>query len=493
MPTVLAGFVRLLAVMFAASALAEPKAWEGAVELPGGIKLNFSVKLEAESGTISIPMQGVKDLKLEGVSVKPDKITFMLKNPAGGEANAVFEYTPAADGKTAEGALKQMGQEFKSSMKALAAGEGPKGLNRPQEPKAPFPYAAVEVSIPVGADGKVAHTLAGTLTVPEGKGPFPAVVMVTGSGPQDRDESLLGHRPFLVIADHLTRNGIAVLRYDDRGTAKSGGAFATATTDDFVDDALAAVAFARTRPEVDPKRVGIVGHSEGGLVAPMAAARSDSVAFIVLLAGPGMPSVELLALQGKLIGLAGGTPADKAERSAKVSLEILGMIRDDKPESDIRAAIRKETELEAADEPELAKLTPEAREKKVAEMVDLQMEKIGNPWMKRFLHIDPATALSKVRVPMLAINGEKDLQVPPKENLAGIKAASEKAGIRDVTIRELPGLNHLFQTCKTGSPAEYAGIEETFAPAALDVLTHWIRVRADLEKPTDADKKPAAK
>lgn len=487
MHTALAGFVRLLAMMFAAAAMAEPRTWEGAVELPGGMKLKFSVVLDGDSGTISIPMQGVKDLKLDDVSVTPEKITFMLKN-----VNAVFEYTPAADGTTAEGALKQNGAEMKSSMKALAPGEKPRGTLRPQEPKGPFPYAAVEVSIPVKAGDKVAHTLAGTLTVPQGKGPFPAVVMVTGSGPQDRDESLLEHKPFLVIADHLTRNGIAVLRYDDRGTARSGGSFATATTDDFVDDALAAVAFAQTRPEVDPKRVGIVGHSEGGLIAPMAAARSDSVAYIVLLAGPGMPSVELLALQGKLIGMAGGTPAEKAERSAKASQEILGMIRDDKPAEELRAAIRRETELEAADEPEIAKLSPEAREKKIAEMVDAQMAQVGSPWMKRFLHIDPTIALAKVRVPMLALNGEKDLQVPPKENLAGIKAAAEKAGIRDVTIRELPGLNHLFQTCKTGAPSEYADIEETFAPAALDVMTRWIRVRTDLEKPGDADKKPAA-
>lgn len=483
MHRVIVALARLFAVLFTTAALAEPKHWEGHVELPGGIKLGFTVSLEAESGTISIPMQGVKDLKLDGVSAKTDKITFMLKNPAGGDANALFEYTPAADGKTADGHLKQMGQEFKSSMRAMAEGEKPKGLNRPQEPKAPFPYTSVDVEIPVRDGEKTLHTLAGTLTLPEGKGPFPAVVLVSGSGPQNRDEELLGHKPFLIIADHLTRNGIAVLRYDDRGTAKSGGDFMKATTDDFVEDALAAVAFAQTRPELDPKRIGIAGHSEGGLIAPMAAAKSDKVAYIVLLAGPGMSSVELLALQGKLIGMAGGTPAEKAERSEKASLEILGMIRDDKPDAEIRAAILREAEIEAKDEPEVQKLAPEEQKKKIAEIVDSQMEKIGSPWMRRFLHLDPTIALGKVKVPMLALNGEKDLQVPPKENLAGIRAAAAKSGLKDATIVELPGLNHLFQTCKTGSPAEYADIEETFAPAALDVMTKWIRERTGLEKP----------
>src|SRR5258706_3507588 len=263
--------------------------WTGTVELPATMKLDFSVELGKDSGTISIPLQGVKDLPLAGVSVTDKELKFSIQ-----EAGAVWELKVSDDGKSATGVLKQ-GAEFKTTMKRLAPGESAsKELKRPQEPKPPFPYETLEVSFenkPAGA------TLAGTLTLPKGSGPFPCVVMVTGSGPQDRDEALLGHRPFLGIADHLTRHGIAALRYHDRGVAKSTGTFATATSDDFAEDALAAIAFLKTRKEGDAKKLGIAGHSEGGLIAPICAAKSKDVAFIVLLAGTGISGAELLPIQ----------------------------------------------------------------------------------------------------------------------------------------------------------------------------------------------------
>ncbi len=466
-------FIRSVAFLFAflaaAVAFAEPQRWAGAVELPGGVKLNFEITLDKDKGTISIPQQGAKDLALSDVSIgETIKFTLKVPNPA---ANAVWEFTPAADGKTAEGTLKQMGQEFKSTMKALAAGEAAKGMNRPQEPKAPFPYKNEEVSVKVEKGG---HSLAGVLSVPEGKGPFPGVILVSGSGPQDRDEQLVGHKPFLVLADHLTRKGIAVLRYDDRGVGKSTGDFSASTSDDFADDALAAITFLAARPEINPKLVGIVGHSEGGLIAPMVAAVSPVPTFIVLLAGPGMPGSDLLALQGRLISEANGTKPEDAARNAEKSRTILEMFRDNKPEPDIRAAILAAIEAELAIEPTTKDKPAEERTKLANESTTQQMMTMASPWMRRFLQIDPTVALRKVTIPVLALNGEKDLQVPPKENLAGIAEALKAAGNAHVTTKELPGLNHLFQTSETGSPSEYADIEETFAPAALDAVTAWI-------------------
>jgi uncharacterized protein len=452
-----------------ASATEEPQRWEGSVELPGGMKLDFSVALTAAGGTISIPMQGVKDLALSDVTIG-ESMGFTL--PLGSEkANAVWSFTLTANGDLAKGTLNQMGQEFASTLKRLGAGETAKGMNRPQEPKPPFPYASEDVTITV-ADG--GHTLAGTLTIPAGKGPFPAVILVSGSGPQDRDEQLMGHKPFLVIADHLTRNGAAVLRYDDRGVGKSTGDFQAGTSDDFAVDALAAVTFLAKRGEVDPARVGIVGHSEGGLIAPMVAATSDVPRFIVLLAGPGMPSVDLLVLQGRLIAEAGGMSPEEAKRTSDMSASILAMVAANKPEDEVKKALREAVEAELKASPEHKDKTAEELATLTDQSMTQQWRMINSPWMKRFLAIDPREALRKVTVPVLAVNGGKDLQVPPKENLAGIAEALKEAGNAKVTTLELPGLNHLFQTSATGSPSEYATIEETFAPAALDAVTAWI-------------------
>jgi uncharacterized protein len=467
-------------VVSAGFAFAEPQRWEGSVELPGGQKLNFEVALEKDTGTISIPAQGAKDLALTSVTLG-EKISFTLKLPSVA-ASAVWEFKVSEDGKSAEGVLKQMGQEFPSKMKALAAGESAKGSNRPQEPKAPFPYKSEEVTIIVGTAGgglgrdarPKGHTLSGTLTLPEGKGPFPGVILVSGSGPQDRDELLLGHKPFLVLADHLTRKGIAVLRYDDRGVGRSSGNFALGTSDDFAEDAQAAIKFLAARPEINASQVGIVGHSEGGLIAPMVAAVSDIPKFIVLLAGPGMPGLDLLVLQGRLISEAGGLSKEDAARNAESSRKILEMVRDGKSADEVREAFRLAIEENLAQNPGTKDTPAEERAKQAEQMATQQTASISTPWMKRFLQYDPAAALAKVKVPVLALNGEKDLQVPPKENLSGIESSLKAGGNTRFTTKQLPGLNHLFQTCTTGSPSEYAEIEETFAPAALEAVSSWI-------------------
>ncbi|GMV27259.1 MAG: lipoprotein [Phycisphaerae bacterium] len=452
-------------------AVSQPTTWSGSIALPGGIKLDFSVDLSSDKGTISIPMQGVRDLALDDVAVSETQLRFVLK-PAGAPpmAYAHFDLKVEPDG-TAAGTLKQAGQEFPVTARRLAEGEKPASMNRPQEPKAPFPYAIEDVEF---QNAEAGVTLAGTLVVPQTQGPHPAAVLVTGSGPQDRDESLLGHRPFLVLADHLVRHGIAVLRYDDRGVGKSTGSFATATSDDFAGDALAAVRFLMTRPEIDAKKIGIVGHSEGGLIAPICASRSSDVAYIVLLAGTGVPGAEIIALQGKLIAIANGAPADQAEQGAAMSAEVFRMIADGTPDDQVAARVREIAEQQFNAAPAAQDLGEEERTAKIDELVTQNMAQLTSPWFRRFLVMDPRENLRKVTCPVLAINGSLDLQVPPSQNLPEIEKAVKAGGNTDVTTRELPGLNHLFQRATTGSPTEYAQIEETFAPEALTLITEWI-------------------
>ncbi|MGE3108749.1 MAG: alpha/beta hydrolase family protein [Phycisphaerales bacterium] len=472
----IAGF--LLALLTAVTALAQtddkPANWSGSVELPGGMKLDFSVSLTPSGGTISIPMQGVKDLPLSDVQVTPKQLKFGIK-----QAGAAWELQVADDGQSAQGVLKQ-GGEFKTTMKRLAEGESAvKELNRPQEPKAPFPYDAHEVTFENQADG---ISLAGTLTIPRGDGPFPCVVLVSGSGPQNRDELLLGHKPFLVLADHLTRHGIAVLRFDDRGVAQSQGVFLTATTDDFARDALAAVKFLAARSEINPHQIGIAGHSEGGIVAPMCAALSKDVAFIVLLAGTGMMGADLLPIQSRLISVATGTDEALAQAQAKESAAILKMVVAGAERGDVERAIREAAIREFKAAPETKDLPDDELTAKADAVVQQQSAALFTPWFKRFLTLDPRDYLRKVSCPVLAINGTLDLQVPPKDNLPLIEAALKQGGNTDVTIVELPHLNHLFQTCKTGSPTEYSEIEETFSPVALETVTNWIRKHTGLDK-----------
>lgn len=457
---------------------AEPGGWEGSIELPGGIQLAFSVMLTDEGGTISIPAQNAKDVALTEVSTRDHALKFTLAIPGAPEsAYAKFDLKVSDDGGAAEGKLHQSGGEFPVKVKKLAAGSAPKGMNRPQEPKGPFDYTITDVTF---QNAKAGVTLAGTLVTPKGAGPHPAVVMITGSGAQDRDEALLGHRPFWIIADHLVKNGIAVLRFDDRGVAKSTGSFATATSDDFATDALAGVEFLKTLKEINPKKIGLIGHSEGGLIAPICASSSKDVAFIVLLAGTGVPGTEILPLQGKLIAMAMGQPEAKAAESAALTEKLLKMIVAGKPESEVSKRVEEATRQELLETPEGKAMTPEAVDAKVREVAAGQLAQVTSPWFKRFLALDPHDYLSKTTCPVLALNGTKDLQVPPEQNLPEIEKALKAGGNKDVTITRLEGLNHLFQHCTTGAPAEYSQIEETFAPEALDAMTVWIRARAGL-------------
>ncbi|MBI5710719.1 MAG: alpha/beta fold hydrolase [Candidatus Eisenbacteria bacterium] len=312
--------------------------------------------------------------------------------------------------------------------------------------------------------------LAGTLTKPRGAGPFPAALLITGSGAQNRDEELAGHRPFLVLADHLTRHGLAVLRLDDRGAGKSTGTFAAATSRDFAGDARAAVEFLKRRPEVDRARIGLVGHSEGGLIAPMLAAGSRDIAFIVLMAGPGLPGEWILIRQGELLNRAAGAPDSIVALSRAAQESTFAIV---KAEPDTAAAARRIRELAGRMFARVGGDQTQAGSAMQRRM-EQQAGFVTSAWFRFFLTYDPVPALKQVKCPVLALNGAKDLQVPPKEDLAAIAGALKAGGNRDFQTVELPNLNHLFQTSATGSVAEYGTIEETIAPAALDTMTAWI-------------------
>ncbi|MEO8335908.1 MAG: alpha/beta fold hydrolase [bacterium] len=331
-----------------------------------------------------------------------------------------------------------------------------------QEPIVAQGYRAEDVSFENPSDETV--TLAGTLTIPDGRGPFPAVILLSGSGPEDRDESLFGHKPFAVLADHLSRHGIAVLRYDDRGFAKSTGSHSRATSVDFATDANAAFRFLYNRRDIRRSAIGFVGHSEGGMIAPIAAARNDRVAFIVLLAGPGTDIVQLLLSQRRLIALSQGASNELLDKSEPIIRDILEAVRAAPDSQSAMNAIRT--------------VLPSERLQSLG-ATETQRDAIAGTftttWMRYFIKYDPAPNLARLRIPVLALNGSKDRQVPPAANLAAIGVAL--AGNPDVTIKELPGLNHMFQTAETGAVAEYQRIPETFAPSALELITEWIRSR----------------
>src|SRR5271166_5262874 len=428
-------------------------AWLGTVELSGiKLRLVFHILNTADglTATMDSPDQGVSGVPATGVTRNGPSLKIELK-----QKSAAYEGKISPDLATIDGTYTWSAGHLPLVVKRVKDVSQLERRPRPQDPVKPYPYREEDVSY----NNKKAQgvTLASTLTIPPGKGPFPAVLLVPGSGPHDRDETVLGHKLFLVLADYPTRKGIVVLRVDDRGVGKSTGNLADATTADLATDAEAGVEYLRTRSEADPHKIGLIGHSEGGLIAPMVAARDPDVAFIVMMAAPAVPGDEILIEQGLLISEAAGESPAAAEKDAASKREMLTLVKQEKD----NAALEKELR------DKLAGMVPEAQ-------ISPQIKFLTSPWVRYFIAYDPATALRKVKCPVLAINGEKDLQVSPKQNLPAIRKALEEGGNQHAEVDELPGLNHLFQTAKTGSPAEYGEIEETMSPIAMEKMATWI-------------------
>lgn len=439
--------------------------WNGILKVQGTqlrIVFNISKTDTGLSSTMDSPDQGAKGIPVSSTSFENSTLKLAVLS-----ARIEYEGILGSD-NIIVGNFKQNGMSFPLNLsKEIAEKEK---LIRPQEPIKPYPYYEEEVTF---ENKQAGITLAGTLTLPKKDGVFPVVILITGSGPQNRDEEIMGHKPFLVISDFLTRNGIAVLRFDDRGTAASKGDFKTATTYDFSTDVEAGVAYLQTRKEINKKKIGLMGHSEGGIIAPMVASRSKDIAFIVLLAGTGIPGDQLLLLQQELIGKASGSSDTDLQMTKKINSGAFDIVYKSNTTDQLKIDMTDYIKKALTDNPDALKQSGMSED----DFVKLQVSQVVNPWMLYFIKYNPAIALEKVKCPVLALNGDKDLQVAPKENLEAIKEALTKGGNKQVTTIELPGLNHLFQECKTGLPSEYATIEQTFSPIALAEILKWIKIQ----------------
>lgn len=461
-------FLAILGVFIALPASAQDitGTWNGLLKVPGAelrIVIHFEKTSNGYSATLDSPDQGAKGLPASSVTINKDTVTIEVKSISGKIVGKI-----ESDAKISA-TLMQMGMKFPLDLVRGDAKE--KVLIRPQEPVKPYPYYSEEVKFVNKIDG---DTLAGTLTLPQKTGIYPVVVMITGSGPQNRDEELFGHKPFLVIADFLTRNGIGVLRYDDRGVASSTGNFNKATSLDLSRDAESAVSYLMTRKDVNKKKIGLAGHSEGGVIAPMVAARNKNVSFVVLLAGTGVRGDVVLLTQTKAIAKASGASDKEVASLVKMNETVYNMVMkstdDASLKSELKSYIKKTMDEDSIN---TKHLTEEDKAMRVNGMVD----QIASPWMKYFMKYDPATALVKLKIPVLAMNGTNDLQVLPDVNLPAIKRSLEKAGNKKFKTVEIPGLNHLFQECEKGSPDEYPNIEQTVSPKALDEMLKWIKIQ----------------
>ncbi|HEV8146440.1 MAG TPA: alpha/beta fold hydrolase [Bryobacteraceae bacterium] len=427
----------------------------GAVKLRLGLHVTRS-SAGAYKSTLDSIDQSAMGIPVQQTTVTGNKLRLEMPN-----MTATFDGTLSDDGAQITGTFTQ-GAPLALVFKRVEKIEAP---NRPQNPKPPFPYESEEVTYTSGA-----VRLAGTLTIPKGVSPFPAALLITGSGPQDRDESLMGHKPFWVITDFLTRRGIAVLRVDDRGMGKSTGNSVRSTLEDFVTDVLAGVTFLKGRREIDSKQIGVIGHSEGAVVGPAAAAKSSDIAFVVMLAGTGVDGVTLLYAQAAAISRAGGATDAMIAENRELQTMLFDVFRSEPDEKKAAAKAWAAWEERKAAMPE--------EKRKLAATADgtmrSQIAQFNQPEMRSFMFHDPAVSLRKLKTPVLALNGSKDTQVPAGQNLPAIEAALKAAGNPDFTTKELPGLNHLFQHCKKCTPAEYGELEETFAPEALELMADWI-------------------
>lgn len=339
-------------------------------------------------------------------------------------------------------------------------------FRRPQHPVGLVPYGVQQVVFDSSAPGV---SPVGTLTIPRGKGPFPAVVLLAGSGAHTRDAGMSLHKTLWVLADHLTRNGVAVLRYDKRGVGLTGGqTHPSSTVADYADDALSAVRFLAKQPGIDPAKIGLVGHSEGGTVAALVAgAAPTEVRFIVMMAGMGLPGMDLKSLQDATERRAEGMPENLVLANQKQEFELFEIAASSRDHTQAVAAMQAATKALPADVKKLLEIPPEGPP-------DEAFESLLTPWFRHFLAINTPAVLERVKAPVLAMVGEKDIQVPAKENLAAIRQALARGGNRRATVMELPGLNHNFQTAKSGLPVEYLLLEETVAPLALETLSKWV-------------------
>jgi uncharacterized protein len=433
--------------------------WQGAIEVTNmRMRLQMHVSHDGQGkllASLDSLDQGIQGIPASKVTEKNGELSFEI--PA---FQAEYHGTLSASKNELAGAWTQNDSAEKLDFRRS---DQPLELRRPQNPAKPYPYTSEDVSFP-SAGGKV--TLAGTLTIPQGTGPFAAAVLVGGAGPTDRDETIAGHKPFLVLADLLTRKGIAILRYDKRGVAQSTGNAEQATMEDLTNDARAALNYLKARKEVDPKRVGLIGHSEGGILAAQIAAETDDPSWLVLLASPATNGERTLLRQSELIARTGGLPEEQITRSQQFDRQAYAAVREENTPTALDARLNGLIEKSALS----ASMPPAA--------LQAQIRLMTTPWFRQYLDFDPAPLLEKIKCPVLALNGDRDLQVDADETVPLLRQAYEKSGNKDFTVLEIQGVNHLFQKAQSGSPALYGAIEETMAPEVQNAIGGWVAKHA---------------
>ncbi|MBI5022152.1 MAG: alpha/beta fold hydrolase [Ignavibacteriales bacterium] len=461
-------FIFLLLFSFSSKIFAQTQIighWEGAIIIMGsdlGIKIDFKEIDKEIKGTIDIPIQNAFGLPLINIDTKIPMIHFDLQ---GGPGLASF------DGKIMSDSI--VGDFSQAGMKGTFYLHKGISSNTAVPPEPPPPYAEEEVKI---ESGKI--TLAGTLSVPNSAGPHPAVIMITGSGAQNRDEEIFGFKPFKIIADYLTRIGIAVLRCDDRGIGGSTGSMENATGEDLAKDVESQLKYLLNRKEIDQKKIGLLGHSEGGIIAPFVASRSKDIAFMVLVAAPSVSGDKIILKQIELLSRAGGATDSDINQALELQKQVYKVVRENKGWDELRTAISNDAKES------LKKLSPEELksisdpDKLIKTSTDAKINGAKSEWFKYFIDFDPSKYLGKINCPVLALFGELDMQVPPDLNKDPLESALKKSGTKDYSINTLPKANHLFQEAITGNPSEYGSMKKQFVTGFLEKVADWIKNRS---------------
>ncbi len=438
--------------------------WSGNLQVQGTkLKLVFNIykSTRGYEATMDSPDQGVTAIPVTIIHIK-DSILSLGIDQIG------MSYKGVVENDTIIGEFKQSGFELPLYLIKNKT-KGNKTLKRPQEIIPSFPYQIEDVLFDNNKDN---ITLAGTLTFPKKIKKVPAVILISGSGQQNRDSEVYGHKPFFVLSDYLTRKNIAVLRFDDRGVGKSEGTFKNATSFDFAEDVKSAIDYLRNRPEIDNNKIGLIGHSEGGIIASIVASYSPNVSFIILLAGTGIPGIKVLLAQQEKIAETMNLGKDEIEKLLDTNKKIYEIIQEndhiDQQKNKLRKFLVSESE------------SNEKEKSYTDDYIEFQIDQMTTPWFKNFLDYDPADALRNVKCPVLAMGGTKDIQVNSKVNLMAISKALKDGGNRNYSFKELPGLNHLFQNCNTCLMDEYIKLEETFSEEALEIIGSWILKRCQI-------------
>ena len=438
--------------------------WTGTLDI-GIAQINIVLHLKEDSnesfnGTFDYLEEKLYGLKIDSLTIQDKSLKFEIK-----KFLVNFEGILTNNNLQISGHWSQHGKLF-----PLTFEKGKKSIeapNRPQEPKTPYPYKEEIISF-----NNQNAILSGTFTSPFSKTSFPVVILISGAGPSDRDGSILGHKPFWILADYLTRQGIAVLRFDKRGCGKSTGDFHNATTEDFASDMLAGIEYLQSRKDIDSNQIGLIGHSEGGIIAPMVALKSDKVVYLVLMAACGVNGEEMMCSWSESIEKDKGSTTESIDKDRKYKKELFSVIKNEKNIDTAAKQLRKII---------LNHKIPEGKKDKLSsfesEAIDAEVNYLNTHWLRYFLAYEPALALRKIQIPVLALNGELDKQILSKQNLPAISQALKEAGNQNYKAIELPRLNHIFQTCQDGSFTEYAKIEETISPMALNLITEWILER----------------